>query len=133
MAPRAGASRARPSSSAARPSITVSTRLRNAERPATWGAAQGAGVIPSSSTTPSTRSAGKAIRRPARRPMRSSSAMALASFDAAQDRFRGGERADQGGAVVAVDALALGRGADADDVGIGRDRVLLAGDDDVGG
>src|SRR5947199_5059296 len=133
IASRAWASALRPRSSAARPSITVSTRLRKAARPATWGAAPGAGVIPSSSTTASTCAAGKATRRPPRRAMRRSSAMAGAL------RRGAAERADQGGAVVAIYALvagaALGVRAQADDLA-GLDRRggvrLLGQDQDVG-
>src|SRR3954464_13534205 len=84
--------------------MTGSTRLRRAARPATCGAAQGAGVIPSSSTTASTLAAGKAMRRPPRRAMRRSSAIGAAF------RRIAAERADQGGAVVAVDALLAGAG-----------------------
>ena len=40
-------------------SITVSTRLRKADRPATCGAARGTGISVSSSTTDSTASAGQ--------------------------------------------------------------------------
>ena len=46
-------------------SITVSTRLRSADRPATCGAARGTGISVSSSTTDSTAAAGSATRSPA--------------------------------------------------------------------
>src|SRR5947199_9332949 len=134
IASRAWASPLRPRSSAARPSITVSTRLRKAARPATWAAAPGAGVIPSSSTTASTCEAGKAIRRPPRRAMRRSSAMAAAL------RCGAAQRADQGRAVVAIDAFVAGAGlgprAQAHHLP-GLDRRggvrLLGQDQDVGG
>ena len=46
-------------------SMTVSTRLRSADRPATCGAARGTGINVSSSTTDSTAAAGSATRSPA--------------------------------------------------------------------
>src|ERR1700712_3103047 len=102
MASRASAAPVRPRSSAARPSMTVSTRLRKEARPATCGAAPGAGGMPSSSTTASTFDAGKAMRRPPRLAMRRSSAIGAALGLAAA------ERADQRGAIVAVDAVVAG-------------------------
>ena len=68
------------------------------------GAARGAGVMPSSSTTASTSAAGKAMRRPARRTISSSSAIGSRPF--AAPRL---ERAEQGGAVVAIDAVVARR------------------------
>src|SRR5205085_5591836 len=123
MASRAAPS-LRPASSAARPSITVSTRLLRADRPATCGKARGAGLSPSSSTTASTSAAGKAMRRPARRAINSSSAMF--------PPFRGSEGADQGGTVVAIDAAFPVRGsAEADDIGFGRDLLVFQRDGDI--
>ena len=46
-------------------SMTVRTRLRRAESPATWAAARGTGISVSSSTTASTAAACKATRSPA--------------------------------------------------------------------
>src|SRR5262245_48048611 len=134
--------RERPNSSDAMLSITVSTRLRSAERPATCPAARGAGVIPSSSTTPSTSAAGRAMRRPARRTMRSSSAIlpALRCGAAALGRSAA-QRIEQADTVVAVDAVVpgaghFGAGADAQHLARGNTAlrlVLGAGDEDVGG
>src|SRR3954469_12302912 len=134
MASRAELSAARPRLSAASPSMTVSTRLRRAARPATCGAAQGAGVMPSSSTTASILDAGKATRRPQRRAMRKSSAIGGPFRSAAA------ERPDQGGAVVTVDAVVAGAvvrmGAEADHLA-GLDRApalaLFGQDQDIGG
>src|SRR5688500_17342121 len=141
MASSSPSTRDRPNSSEAIPSMTVSTRLRSADRPATWPAARGAGVIPSSSTTPSTSAAGKAMRRPASRTMSSRSAI-LAAFRCglATARRRAAQRADQRDSVVTVDAVVIlaGLGTRADphhlaggDAALGL--VVVAGDQYVGG
>src|SRR5688500_6141501 len=80
--------------------MTVSTRLLSAVRPATWAAARGTGVSASISTTDSISAAGKATFSPARRTI---SICAMASALPA-------ERAEQGGAVVTVDASVLATG-----------------------
>src|SRR5829696_7568562 len=133
--------RDRPNSSDAIPSITVSTRLRSADRPATWPAARGAGVIPSSSTTPSTSAAGKAMRRPAIWTMSSRSAILPAFRCGLAAAGRGpAQRADEGDAVVTIDAVVilagkLGTRADPHHLGGGDAALRLvvgAGDQDVG-
>src|SRR4051794_37949981 len=87
-------------------SITVRTRLRSADRPATWGAARGTGIRVSSSTTDSTAAAGSATRSCAIVTTSSSSftcpSLRYCSFSA--PRSGALERHQQAGAVVAVDA-----------------------------
>src|SRR3954470_11417966 len=121
-------------SSEARQSITVSTRLRRAARPATWPAAPGIWVSESISTTESTSAAGRAIRSPPRRTMSRSSATAAPPLGEAFP----GERGEQALAVVAVDAVVLPfrGGSDPDEAGaLGRPGQLClgAGNDDRSG
>src|SRR5437764_1872325 len=94
-------------------SITVRTRLRSADRPATWGAARGTGINDTSSTTDSTAAAGSATRSWAMVTTSSSSftcpSVRCCSFSA--PRSGALERHQQSGAVVAVDAeILLARG-----------------------
>src|SRR5438309_4434519 len=97
-----------PSSSERMQSITVSTRLRSAERPATCGAARGTGIRVSSSTTDSTAAAGNATRSPAMVTTSSSSFICSSprycSFSARSGALQSHQ---QPGAVVTVDAKVL--------------------------
>src|SRR3954470_15776254 len=118
-------------SSEARQSITVSTRLRRAARPATWPAAPGMGVSESISTTESPSAAGRPTRSPPSRTMSRSSATAAPPLGEAF----AGKRGEQALAVVAMDAVVLPfrGGADSDEAGaLGRPGRLGfgAGDDD---
>src|SRR3954447_8469023 len=98
-----------PSSSELMQSITVSTRLRSADRPATCGAARGTGIKVSSSTTDSTASAGSATRSPATVTTSSSSFTCPSPerFSFSAPRSGALQRHEQPGAVIAIDAEVL--------------------------
>src|SRR5438874_2054354 len=122
-------------------SITVNTRLRSADRPATCGAARGTGINVSSSTTDSTAAAGSATRSPAMVTTSRSSLTYPSSKTSSSYAPRTGrlQRHQQPCAVVAVNALILlvrrlRVGAEPDRLPARIVRNVLAdrGDEDVG-
>src|SRR5438270_4202668 len=98
-----------PSSSERMQSITVRTRLRSADSPATCGAARGTGINVSSSTTDSTAAAGNATRSPAMVTTRSSSLICPSLRGSSFSAPRSGtlQSHKEAGAVVPIDAEVL--------------------------